>query len=42
MHTYPFTCPFLYNLDFLFFNINPQHQPLIEPIPNKDILFAVV
>ncbi len=38
----PLHAPFLYNSDFLFFVINAQHQPLIEFIPTKDILFAIV
>ncbi len=42
MHIYPSTCPFFYSSNFLLFDINPQYQPLIESIPNKDILFAIV
>jgi hypothetical protein len=30
MQMCPFTCSCLYSLDFLLFDINPQHQPLIE------------
>ncbi len=42
MHIYPSTCPFFYSLDFLLFVINRQHQPLIESILYKDILFAIM
>jgi hypothetical protein len=42
MHTYPFTCSYFYNLDFLLFVINPQHQPLIESSTNKNIWLAIM
>ncbi len=37
----PLHAPFFYNLNLLFV-INPQHQPLIEFIPTKDILFVIM
>ncbi len=42
MLNYPSTCPYIYNSNLFLFVINPQHQPLIKSITNKNILPAMV
>ncbi len=42
VHIYPSTCSYFHSLDFILFVINPYHQPIIESIIKKNILFAIV